>query len=88
MPAPRIIYIGYMVVAGFAMAFASLRWPVIHDGPIPPLMWLLALSAIVDLALLNRALAGKIEPLQMNIRVIGFIAGATIYFLLRQVLAG
>jgi hypothetical protein len=35
---------------------------------------------------MNRAKAGLSAPLQMNTRVIGFIAGALIYFFLRKAL--
>jgi len=88
MPAARHIYVGVMALAGVALALASMRWPVINDGPVPPLMSLLAISAIVDVAIMSRAMSGKAEPLQMNARVIGFLAGAVIYFLLRMAIAG
>ena len=35
----RIFYIGAMALGGVALGVASLRWPVIHDGPVPPLMY-------------------------------------------------
>ena len=54
----RNIYIGAMVLGGLALAVASLRWPVIHAGPVPPLMWLLCISLVFDLAIMGRAAAG------------------------------
>ena len=84
----RLVYIGAMALGGIALGFASLRWPVIHDGPVPPLMSLLGISLVMDLVIMNRAAEGKMEPLQMNERFIGFMAGALLYFVLHQSLAG
>ena len=84
----RIVYIGAMALGGVGLAFASLRWPVIHDGPVPPLMSLLMISLVMDLVIMNRAAEGKMEPLQMNERLAGFFAGAILYFVLRQFLVG
>jgi hypothetical protein len=84
----RIFYIGAMALGGVALGVASLRWPVIHDGPVPPLMSLLMISLVMDLVIMNRAAEGKMEPLQMNERLAGFFAGAILYFVLHQSLAG
>jgi hypothetical protein len=51
-------------------------------------MSLLGVSLVMDLIIMNRAAEGKIEPLQMNERFIGFMAGAILYFVLHQSLAG
>ena len=84
----RIVYIGAMALGGVGLALASLRWPVIHEGPVPPLMSLLCISLVMDLVIMNRAAEGKMAPLQMNERLAGFFAGAILYFILRQALAG
>ena len=84
----RIVYISAMALGGVGLALASLRWPVIHDGPVPPLMSLLMISLVMDLVIMNRAAEGKMEPLQMNERLAGFFAGAILYFILHQSLAG
>ena len=88
MPIVRLVYIGVMALGGMALGLASLRWPAIHEGPVPPLMSLLGVSLVMDLIIMNRAAEGKIEPLQMNERFIGFMAGAILYFVLHQSLAG
>jgi hypothetical protein len=88
MPSARNIYVGAMALGGLALALASMRWPGVHDGPVPPLMSLLMISLAFDLVIMNRAAAGKTAPLHMNARVIGFIAGALIYFFLRMALVG
>ncbi len=84
----RNIYIGAMALGGLVLAIASTRWPAVSDGPMPPLMSLLMISLAFDLVIMNRAAAGKTEPLHMNTRVIGFMAGALIYFFLRMALVG
>jgi hypothetical protein len=84
----RVFYIGAMALGGVALGVASLRWPVSHDGPVPPLMSLLMISLVMDLVIMNRAAEGKMEPLQMNERLAGFFAGAILYFVLHQSLAG
>ena len=84
----RNLYIGAMALGGLALALASARWPAVNDGAVPPLMSLLMISLAFDLVIMNRAAAGKTAPLHMNARVIGFIAGALIYFFLRMALVG
>ncbi len=84
----RFVYIGTMALGGVALGLASLRWPVIHDGPVPPMMSLLMISLVMDLVIMNRAASGQMEPLQMNERLIGFFASAILYFILRTGLAG
>ena len=83
----RFFYIGTMALGGVGLALASLRWPVINDGPVPPLMSLLGISLVMDLVIMSRAAEGKMEPLQMNERFAGFFAGAILYFVLHQSLA-
>jgi hypothetical protein len=82
----RNVYLGAMALGGLALALASVKWPAVNDGAVPPLMSLLMISLAFDLILMNRAKAGLSAPLQMNTRVIGFIAGALIYFFLRKAL--
>jgi hypothetical protein len=45
-------------------------------------------SLIMDLVIINRAMAGKANPLTMETRFIGFFTSAGLYFVLRLVLAG
>jgi hypothetical protein len=80
----RNVYLGAMALGGLALALASVKWPAVNDGAVPPLMSLLMISLAIDLIIMNRAKAGLSAPLQMNTRAIGFIAGALIYFFLRK----
>ena len=84
----RLVYIGAMALGGIGLGLASLRWPAIHEGPVPPLMSLLGVSLVLDLVIMNRANEGKMEPLQMNERFAGFFVGAILYFVLHQTFAG
>jgi hypothetical protein len=83
----RNIYIAIMVLAGLVLGLASLQLSVIHDGPVPPLMYLIGVSFLIDLPLMNLAAKGRLEPLPIEARFIGVIAAALIYLGLRATLA-
>jgi hypothetical protein len=78
-PSASAIYAAAMAATGLGLGLASLAWPVINDGPVPPLMALIAISLLFDLALMNAASRGLIGLLQMNGRITGFFAGALLY---------
>ena len=82
-----VIYTAAMAATGLALGVASLTWPVINDGPVPPLMTLIGLSFVFDLALMGAAARGWTDLLQMNGRIVGFFAGAFIYIGSRLLLA-
>jgi hypothetical protein len=82
-----VIYAAAMTLTGLGLALASLAFPVIHDGPVPPLMALIAISLLFDMALMSAASRGRIDLLQMNGRMVGFFAGALIYLGARLLLA-
>jgi hypothetical protein len=86
MMSARNIYIAVMVLAGLILGLASLELSVINDGPVPPLMYLIIVSFLVDLPLMNLAAKGRFEPLQIDARFIGVIAAALIYLGLRAAL--
>jgi len=81
----RNIYIALMVLAGVALGFASLHFSVIHDGPVPALMILIGVSLLIDLPLMLLATEGKMDPLQVDARFIGFIGAALLYMGVRAV---
>ena len=82
-----VIYIAAMAAAGLALGIASLTWPEIHEGPVPPLMTLIGVSFVFDIALMGAAARGWTEVMPMNGRIIGFFAGALIYLGARLALA-
>ena len=81
------IYAAAMAATGLGLGLASLAWPVVHEGPVPPMMALIGVSLLFDIGLLRAAGRGLIDPLPMNGRIIGFFAGALIYLGTRLLLA-
>lgn len=81
------LYSAAMVVMGLALGLASLVWPVVSDGPVPPLMALIGLSLLCDLALMYGADRGRVDLLTMNGRLFGFFGGAFVYLGVRALLA-
>ena len=82
-----VIYTAAMAITGLALGAASLTWPEIHNGPVPPLMTLVGVSFVFDLALMGAAARGWTDVMPMNGRIIGFFSGALIYLGSRLVLA-
>ena len=82
-----VIYTAAMAAAGLALGVGSLAWPEIHDGPVPPLMTLVGVSFVFDLALMGAAARGLTDVMPMNGRIVGFLAGALIYLGVRLALA-
>ncbi len=82
-----VIYTAAMAATGLALGVATLAWPIINDGPVPPLMSLIGVSFVFDLALMSAAARGWTDVLQMNGRIGGFFAGALIYLGTRLALA-
>jgi len=81
------IYTAAMAVTGLGLGVASLTWPQIHEGPVPPLMTLIGVSFVFDLALMGAAARGWTDVMPMNGRIVGFLAGALIYLGVRLALA-
>ena len=86
-PTTSLIYTAAMAAAWLALGVASLAWPEIHDGPVPPLMTLIGVSFVFDLALMGAAARGLTDVMPMNGRIVGFFAGALIYLGVRLALA-
>ena len=82
-----LIYTAAMAATGLALGLASLSWPEIHNGPVPPLMTLIGVSFVFDLALMGAAARGWTDVMPMNGRIVGFFAGALIYLGVRLALA-
>ena len=75
----RVLYVVAMALAGVGLALASLRYPVINDGRVPPLMSLIAISFVFELGVMAAAGRGMPGALSMNARMAGFFAGALLY---------
>jgi hypothetical protein len=79
MSSPRYLYIAAMCVAGLVLAIVGKFYPGIASGPVPPLFWLLIVSFVIDLALMQLAARTGAPPLAMEWRFGGFMAGALVY---------
>lgn len=75
----RNVYIALMLVAGVALGFLVRAKPAIAEGAIPPLLWLLLVSLIIDVAAMAIAASKGDMPIPMNARVAGFIGAALLY---------
>ena len=81
----RIIYIALMLLAGLALGAAVAMKPALASGPVPPVMALLMVSLIIDLAAMALAARRGIEPVSMNARLAGFFGAAIVYLLIAQI---
>ena len=75
----RNVYIGLMLVAGVALGVLVRAKPAIGDGPIPPLLWLLLVSLVIDVAAMAILMQKGGSPISMNTRLVGFIGAALLY---------
>lgn len=84
----RIVYIVLMLIAGVALALASLVWPAIASGQIPPLLWLLLVSLVIDVTAMAIAATRGAMPIEMSTRFVGFLGAAGLYLLITTLRAG
>ena len=82
----RVIHVGVMMLAGVGLALASLRFPMINDGRVPPLMTLIAISVVCEAAVMASGRRGMAGALPMNARMGGFFAAALLYLGVRLAL--
>ncbi len=81
----RIVYIVLMLLAGLALGVAVAMRPALASGPVPPIMALLMVSLVIDLATMALVSRRGIEPVSMNARLAGFFAAAIVYLLCTMV---
>jgi hypothetical protein len=81
-----VIHVGVMVLAGVGLALASLRFPIINDGRVPPLMTLIAVSFVCEAVVMALRGRGMQGALPMNARMGGFFAAALLYLVVRLAL--
>jgi hypothetical protein len=75
----HLIFIGLMVVSGVVVFFITRQWPALRDFPVPPIIWPLGVSLIFDIVTMPRVAQGRLPPLDMQVRVLGVLAGALTY---------
>lgn len=77
----RNVYVALMLIAGIALGVAEKMRPDIAAGPIPPIMWLLVVSLVIDVAIMAIAAKQGAMPLTTNTRFVGFFGAAALYLL-------
>lgn len=75
----HMIFVGLMIVSGVAAFFVTRQWPGLRDFPVPPIIWPLGVSLVFDIATMPRVAEGRLPPLDMQVRVLGVLAGALTY---------
>jgi hypothetical protein len=69
-----VVMLAFGLVAGLVLANS----PAWRDGPVPSVVWAIAVGFAIDLLIQWRAAQGKAEPLTMNERAIGIIGSALV----------
>ncbi|KAA2235854.1 hypothetical protein [Salinarimonas soli] len=75
-------FVAALLVFGLASGLAIASTPGLRDGPVPPLIWIVAFALVVDLALMPLARAGRIGPITMNERAVGVIGAGIVQTLI------
>lgn len=83
----RNLFIALMAVAGLILGGLVLRQPAIAAGTIPPVMWLLVVSFVVDLVIMQLGRNAGFQPLDTITRFIGFCVATLIYLAVTLLLA-
>lgn len=78
----RVVYIVLMLAAGVALGVAASIWPTIANGQIPPLLWLLLVSLVIDVAAMAFAASKGAMPIEMSTRFVGFLGAAGLFLLI------
>lgn len=78
----RLLYIAAVLVSGIAVGFLVRLNPDWRQLPLPPVVWPLAVSLVVDVIIGQMAARGRAEPLTMNDRLIAVIGAGLIVTLM------
>mgnify|MGYP003384542262 CR=1 FL=1 len=78
------IYFCLMLVGGIACGVIAVRAPDLARGSFPPLVWILAVSLMLDLVMMRLPGNKGLQTITMPWRVAGFIAAALLYLAIAQ----
>ncbi|NIX76746.1 hypothetical protein [Microvirga terricola] len=78
----RLLYIAAVLVSGIAVGFLVRLNPDWRQASLPPVIWPLAISLVVDLFVGQLAARGRAEPLTMNDRLVAVIGAGLIVTLM------
>jgi hypothetical protein len=68
-----LLYVAAMIAAGLVIGIVVMNRPALRDAFLPPVVWPLGVSLVLDLALTPLVAQGRLPPLTLNERVIGFL---------------
>ena len=75
----HLIFVALMVVSGVVVFAITRHLPGLRDFPVPPVIWPLGVSLVFDIFTMPRVAEGRLPPLDMQVRVLGVLAGALTY---------
>lgn len=78
-----VFYFAFMIVAGAIFALVVHMHPDLAEATLPPMVWLLALALVYQIAQ-KYTPALRLTALTPMQRFLGFFAGALLYFLLMR----
>lgn len=78
------LYFCLMLVAGIACGVIAVRAPELARGSFPPLVWILAVSLMLDLVMMRLPGSKGLETIAMPWRIGSFIGAALLYLLIVQ----
>jgi len=78
------IYFCLMLAAGIACGVIAVRAPDLARGSFPPLVWILAVSLMLDLVMMRLPDNKGLQTITMPWRVAGFIGAALLYLAVAQ----
>ena len=68
LPRSRLVYIVAVLVSGILIGLAAMRRPEWQHAALPPVIWPIAVSLVLDLVIGRMAAQGRAEPLTMGDR--------------------
>jgi hypothetical protein len=80
LPRSRLVYIAAVLVSGIVIGFAAMGRPDWQHAALPPVMWPIGVSLVLDLVIGQMAAQGRAEPLTMGDRLVAVLGAGLIVF--------
>jgi hypothetical protein len=78
LPRSRLLYIAAMLVSGIVIGLVAMRRPDWQQFAMPPVIWPIAVSLVLDLVIGQMAAQGRAEPLTMGDRLVAVLGAGLI----------
>lgn len=78
----RVLYIAAMLVSGVIVGLIALQNPGLQEALLPPVIWPIGVSLVLDILIGQAAVQGKAEPLTMYDRAFGVIGAGLVVTLI------